>query len=323
MADAQSHGRDTEHRRDSILMAKSLLVAHLKRKDDELYPPLIEAAKSDNVVHDALEFFREYMDSVSKATFEFIEKYENSSSAEGFSDDLMKLQSLLWTRVQKEEFVVYRIFDRLTGAAGDTEDVPTENKDDADPAIGGITEFLSHQDFDLQAQLGGQNAIFSYSGYLTEDILTSASVSIKQALTMLNAETRIKSRLIYIFIELAQNIIRYSANVLSDPEGNSDALRHGSLMVGVSHGRYFARSNNLVAEHDVQRLTDYLQLIQNLDEAALKALYKKTLRGEIPEGSKGAHVGFIEMVRRADSGFEFEFVKIGAGKTNFCVTAFV
>ena len=59
------------------------------------------------------------------------------------------------------------------------------------------------------------------------------------------------------------------------------------------------KAGNLIENADVERLREKLEQIRKADKDELKAMYKETLKGETPEGSKGAGVGFIEIARRS------------------------
>ena len=54
-----------------------------------------------------------------------------------------------------------------------------------------------------------------------------------------------------------------------------------------------------------------------------RALYRETLCGETPEGSKGVGVGFIDIARRAGHGFEFDIMAVDAKRSYFCLKACV
>ena len=96
-----------------------------------------------------------------------------------------------------------------------------------------------------------------------------------------------------IFVEQMQNVIQYSAEVEpEDVDKSSKELRYGVLTVSKDGVNYFVSCGNLILQNDVDRLGTALDHIQSLDRDALKALYKETLRGEVPKGSKGAGVGF-------------------------------
>ena len=100
-------------------------------------------------------------------------------------------------------------------------------------------------------------------------------------------------------------------------------LRRGFLAIGKEEGRYFVSCGNLVIQSHVERLRDHLVHISGMDENQLKKIYKVVLRGEVPEGSKGAGVGFIDIARRAKNGFEFDFKKVDDDYSYFFLKAFI
>ena len=100
-------------------------------------------------------------------------------------------------------------------------------------------------------------------------------------------------------------------------------LRYGILTIGRLEDSFFVSCGNLIENQDVERLRAALSEVQSLDKEGLKALYKETLRGVTPEGSKGAGVGFIDIARRASNGFDFDFQSVDDKHSFFCLKAFV
>jgi hypothetical protein len=181
----------------------------------------------------------------------------------------------------------------------------------------------------LRDDLEEEGIQFCYSGYMTEDILLSIGTAIKDKLTIDETDKYIVRNVFSIFVEQVQNIIRYSEEMESlESDGNVLELRHGVLAVGHQPGHetgdgIFIAIGNVVKQGDVQRLDNSLSHIQQLDSGELKTLYKQTLKGETPEGSKGAGVGFIDMARKAKRGFEFDFQPINDDRSFFTFTAYV
>jgi len=166
--------------------------------------------------------------------------------------------------------------------------------------------------------------IFCYSGYMTEEVLVGVGNAIKTKLAIEDVERQKVKRVFSIFVEAVQNVIRYSAHY---EEGELDdgpaELRYGVLTVGEQEGHHFVACGNLIRNEDVARLEKSLEHIRTLDPDGLKTLYKETLRGEAPEGSKGAGVGFIEIARRATHGFQFSFADADDDSKYFSMQAFV
>jgi len=169
-----------------------------------------------------------------------------------------------------------------------------------------------------------QGMIFCYSGYLTEEILKSVGQAIRQKLANEGLDKKTARTIFAIFVEQAQNIIRYSAEYeKSKNAADLLELRNGVITVGYEDEKYFIACANLIAHKDVDRLNTALGNIKGLDAEGLKTLYKETLKGEIPEGSKGAGVGFIDIARKAPHGFDFDFTTVDDDHSYFCIKAFV
>ena len=116
-------------------------------------------------------------------------------------------------------------------------------------------------------------------------------------------------------------MIRYSAQKGSI-SGEGD-VRYGVLTMGKEDKKIFLGCGNMIENKDVAKLKGNLTDIQNLDRKQLKALYKETLRGGAPEGSKGAGVGFIEIALRATHGFDFDFIELDSDHSFFTLTTYI
>ncbi|MBK1648758.1 hypothetical protein CKO36_09150 [Rhabdochromatium marinum] len=173
-----------------------------------------------------------------------------------------------------------------------------------------------------------EGILFCYSGYMTEDVLLSIGKAIKEKLMLENADKSVIRGIFSIFVEEMQNVIRYSGQMESKVSANSMLeLRFGILSVGRKQlandqESFFVACGNMVSPTDAQRLKTNLDHIQALDAQELKTLYKQTLKGKSPEGSKGAGVGFIDIARKSKRGFEYDFIDISTDRTFFSITAY-
>jgi len=181
----------------------------------------------------------------------------------------------------------------------------------------------------IQKTFDEQDIVFCYSGYITEDVLLGMGGAIKKKLGMVQMDRKAARSVFAIFVEGAQNVIRYSQAVLQEEGGDDeDVLRHGLLAVGrTTEGEgegdgYFVCCGNLVHRSDIDSLEQQLNHIKSLDADGLKAFYKETLRQEAPENSKGAGVGFIDIARRAQGGLEFGFKDVDDDYSYFYLKAY-
>jgi len=177
----------------------------------------------------------------------------------------------------------------------------------------------------LREMMQRENIMFCFSGYMTEEVLSGIGSALKKKMEIETEDRSTSKGLFAIFVELVQNVIRYSAefDVVHDKSELMD-LRYGVLTVGRNDAdHFFVACGNLVKLEDAHRLSSGLEHIQSLDKDGLKALYKETLKGETPEGSKGAGVGFIEIARRASHGFEYGFREIDEEHAFFSLKAYI
>jgi hypothetical protein len=176
----------------------------------------------------------------------------------------------------------------------------------------------------LRNYLEKEGITFCYSGYMTEDTLYGIGEAIKRKLNFDEADKKTARRVFSVFVEQVQNVIRYSAeNQSRSTNSNEEDLRHGILTVGRSNDAFFVACGNKVRQQDVARLRSKLSEIQQLDKSEIRARYKETLRGETPEGSKGAGVGFFEIARQASDGIEFDFAPIDDAFSFFTLKAYI
>jgi hypothetical protein len=94
---------------------KTVLLAHLKKEDNRLYPVLLEAAKTDMTVKEIVETFTKEMDGISKAALGFFEKYASNPNAHGdrFVKDFNGLVDVLTRRIVAEETVLYPQYTKI------------------------------------------------------------------------------------------------------------------------------------------------------------------------------------------------------------------
>ena len=171
---------------------------------------------------------------------------------------------------------------------------------------------IAHDFYRFRNYLEREGISFCYSGYLTEQTLFGIGEAIKRKLEYDHAGKTTSRRIFSVFVEQVQNVIRYSEDNYQATGGGSGEidLRHGVLTVGNQGDAYFVVCGNRIKARDVEKLRKKLTEIQGMDRSELKAHYKEVLRGETPEGSKGAGVGFLEIARQASRGIEFDFAEI-------------
>ena len=113
LAQVNRLGITSEQGQSLLLDAKSGLLAHLEKEDEQLYPVLHSAAERDANLKRILDLFAHDMDKISKAALEFFEKYSTGGSGVEFAKDFGGLLAALSIRIGREESILYRKYDEL------------------------------------------------------------------------------------------------------------------------------------------------------------------------------------------------------------------
>ncbi len=108
-----SLGVTSKEGQNTLLAAKSSLLAHLKKEDEELYPVLNNAAESDATLKQTLDVFAKDMTGISKAALDFFEKYSTGGSGIEFAKDFGRLFGKLSQRISQEENILYKKHDEI------------------------------------------------------------------------------------------------------------------------------------------------------------------------------------------------------------------
>ena len=106
-------GAATAEGQKALMDAKEGLLLHLKREDEELYPVLIKESECNDRLKSTLDIFAKDMAGVSEAALEFFAKYPSGGSGIDFYRDYGHLVSILTSRVEKEEALLFAEYDKI------------------------------------------------------------------------------------------------------------------------------------------------------------------------------------------------------------------
>ena len=146
-----------------------------------------------------------------------------------------------------------------------------------------------------------RKTLFCYSGPLTEELLTTISNPVRHQLTENETPEAIANRVFGVFIEQAQNIIRYSSQ---KTRVAGDSV--GTIAISYIDDTFLIEAVNQISSTQKSALEKTLLELSLKDQKDLRRLYRQRLKDGPPEDSKGAGLGFIEMARRVKR-FEFDF----------------
>ena len=170
---------------------------------------------------------------------------------------------------------------------------------------------------DFHHLLTKRKTFFCYSGPLKEGVLTAISESLRTGIKEQDIENKIQRKVFGIFIEQAQNIIRYSVERPTEDSGV------GTVALSHRDNGILIESINAVSDASAIYLDEQLNLLKSKTAMELKQMYKERLREGPPADSKGAGLGLIDMARNSNI-FDHYF-EVEDGKTLFvfsCVISY-
>nr|WP_320134014.1 SiaB family protein kinase [uncultured Holophaga sp.] len=182
---------------------------------------------------------------------------------------------------------------------------------------------LAADHYQIKLENHHQGVIFTYNGFLSEGILFALGEALKKKLSAEETDATTMKRVFSVFVEQAQNIIRYSAETVADEQREVNRISSGLLRVGHDGDRFFVVCGNVMRLADALPLRERLEKIQALDPAGIKAYYLEKIKAPEDSGSKGASLGLIEIARRASEPIQFDFHPIDPETTFYCMKAFI
>lgn len=169
-----------------------------------------------------------------------------------------------------------------------------------------------------------QGVIFSFSGYLSEDMLATLGAALKKRMALAETDSNVAKRVFSVFVEQVQNIIRYSSDKVTAAAPPVE-MSAGMVSVGADSGRFFVICGNAVEAHKVDTLRSRLDFLAGLDRDELRAYYREKLREPPEDDSLGASIGLIEIARRSSEPVAHDFVWMDPDheRAFFCIKAYI
>ena len=104
---------DTKDGQNKLLEAKDILLSHIEREDAEFYPPILMAAEKNKYLKQTLNMFAADMSAISSFVLDFYEQYDILKTDPDFSYRFEDLVTLLTTRVEREERILFPRYEDL------------------------------------------------------------------------------------------------------------------------------------------------------------------------------------------------------------------
>ncbi len=106
-------GITSEESRKKLFHAKSKLIAHLKKEDEEFYPILWKEAETNQNLKQKLESFANEMEAITITILAFFEKYSDVKLENDFENEFTDIYLALTNRINNEESTLYPEYEKL------------------------------------------------------------------------------------------------------------------------------------------------------------------------------------------------------------------
>jgi hypothetical protein len=154
------------------------------------------------------------------------------------------------------------------------------------------------------------NLFFYYRGYFSQLIVEASAEAIRSRLAGCDANFQTQRKMISTFIEMGQNIIHYSADVLTAPSQDVDEVRFGVISIRAIDGEYELRCSNPVDATTAERLESKLAPLTRMSLDEIKQSYRAALKAEGDAESKGGGIGLLTLARDSRAPLEYAFSPI-------------
>lgn len=150
-----------------------------------------------------------------------------------------------------------------------------------------------------------KNKVFLvYFGLLNQEIISNLIENLEAKVSDKKLNITILNNMITTFIELTQNIIKYSN------------IKKGFVYIGKNDLNYFIHTRNIISKSDKDKVQPKLEKILLLNKEEIQKEYQRLRKNAKNAHAKGAGIGFYEIAKRSDN-IEFSFKEINPDKYYF------
>ncbi len=177
------------------------------------------------------------------------------------------------------------------------------------------------QHFALCDRAKNASLIFYYAGYFSQNIINAIGDAVRLRIEKSDPRGAVRRKLFSTFIEMAQNIVHYSAEALTPEQQQDREMRAGSVCISQHGEEYFIMCSNPVTLEQSEALRHQLETIRAMSLDEIKQEYRRQLRDDVPEQSKGAGLGFLTIAKDSRTPIDFIFEKVDDNTVVFSLSA--
>lgn len=149
---------------------------------------------------------------------------------------------------------------------------------------------------------------YDFSGILTQDKLGEIEDKIVNKYSYIFEHTRKKEKLLTIFYELGQNIIKYAIQ--------NRKINHALLpVIKIGHNSdddtFYIVTRNLVEKDCMEKIKQRIDEANSINKTSISKIYKEYRKSNKYSHERGEGLGFFELAKRSSEKIRYNFREVG------------
>jgi len=159
-----------------------------------------------------------------------------------------------------------------------------------------------------------KEAIIDFEGSISFETMEQLLNQLKSARQFNALRKPVRKRVYGTVVESIDNIFKYATPYNTK---NSVSQRPPQIQVKEQKGKFIVSAGNLIQNNQVDDLRYKLNVVNEMNDAALKSLYEEVINKEASDEDRGAGLGLITMAMRTDEDILYQFDPAGPVHTYF------
>jgi len=151
--------------------------------------------------------------------------------------------------------------------------------------------------------------MLDFQGAISQDILVEMVELLKNKFSYGSCNSLVSKKIFSIFIEMAQNISRYSAERSHSDDLKKD-IGSGIIVITEVDKNYTITSGNLVEKQRIPSIIEDCRKINLMNKEELRQYFKTQIKSEREEGKDGAGLGLIAIARKSGNPITYKVTPV-------------
>jgi hypothetical protein len=156
-----------------------------------------------------------------------------------------------------------------------------------------------------------------YNGLVNQDRLGAIEYALENEHQTIFLNSRKKEKLLTIFYELGQNIMKYG---IQSPDDDLSIQPVFEFIHMPESGEYSITAKNIIPETSMQLIKNRIDEANAVDREDISKVYKELRKSRKYSHDNGAGIGFFEFSKRSTRKIQYTFDKIDDNRYYYSIT---